>query len=121
MRLKIAVSVVRFRPWAPFLVRSRPATFENITYLPRSRRLPPTSERELTDWALDVEFKPRHLCKKIDIASADGAAIEAHVGGCQVERLDQAADVFQDERIGDRAVFPGDPPEARGDRDQDLR
>jgi hypothetical protein len=35
-----------------------------------------------------MEFEPRHFCKQIDVAHADGAAAKAHVGCRQVERLD---------------------------------
>ena len=62
---------------------------------------PAAAERELTDRALYVEFEPRHFCKQIDVAGADGAAAKAHVGRCQVERLDHGADILQDQRVCD--------------------
>ena len=62
---------------------------------------PAASERELTDRALHVEFEPRHFCKQIDVAGADGAATKAHIGRRKVERLDHAADILQDQRVCD--------------------
>ena len=64
------------------------------------------TERKLTDRALDVEFDPGHLREQIDIGAADRASAKSHVGRHQVERLNQYADVLQDERIGERAVLP---------------
>src|SRR5215470_698964 len=79
------------------------------------------TERELTDRALDVEFDPRHLGEQIDVDAADRAAAEPHVGRHQVERLHQYASILEDERVGERAVLPRGPSEARGDGDHDLR
>src|SRR3954453_8077260 len=95
--------------------------FEKYRALAWGLRLLAAAERELTDRTLYMEFEPRHFCKQIDIASADGTATKAHVVRRQVERLDHAADTLQDQRVCDRAVFPRDPPKSRGDRDQDLR
>jgi len=64
-------------------------------------RHPAASERELTDRALYMEFEPRHFCKQIDVARADGAATKAHIGRRQVKRLDHAADILQDQRVCD--------------------
>src|SRR5262245_32501981 len=73
------------------LIASRPVTLI----------FPAASERELTDRALYVEFEPGYFCKQIDVGSADGAATKAHIGRRQVERLDHAADILQDQRICD--------------------
>ena len=64
-------------------------------------RFPAASERELTDRTLYMEFEPRHFCKQINVAGADGTATKAHVGRRQVERLDHAADILQDQRVCD--------------------
>src|SRR6476620_253794 len=76
-------------------------SFEKDRARPCGHRLPAASERELTDRTLYMEFEPGHFRKQIDIASADGTATKAHVGRRQVERLDQAADILQDQRICD--------------------
>jgi hypothetical protein len=75
--------------------------FEKYRALTWGLRLLAASERELTDRALYVEFEPRHFCKQIDVAGADGAATKAHIGRRQVERLDHAADILQDQRVCD--------------------
>src|SRR5258708_37615589 len=79
-------------------------------------RLPAATDCELADRALDVEFDPRHLREQIDIAGPDRASTQAHIGRHQVERLEQYADILQDQRIGDRGVLPRDPAKARSDR-----
>src|SRR5689334_8843934 len=64
--------------WTPAPVQ--PSSFSN-----EGLRLLAASERELTDRTLYVEFEPRHFCKQLDIASADGTATKAQVGRRQVE------------------------------------
>ena len=86
-----------------------------------SRRWRAATKRELTDRTLNVEFDPGHFGEQIDIGAPDRASAKSHVGRHQIERLNQYAGVLQDERIGERAVFPGDPAEARRDGDDDLR
>ncbi len=71
-----------------------------------SRRLRAAADHELTDRAFDVEFDPRHLREQLDIDAPDRTSAEPHVGRHHVERLDQDADILQDERICDRAVLP---------------
>src|SRR6267143_3318730 len=66
-----------------------------------SLRLLAASERKLTDRALYMEFELRHFCKQIDVGAADGAAAKARIGRRQIERLDQAADILQDQRVCD--------------------
>src|SRR6266436_1435842 len=70
---------------------------------PRFRLAP---ERELTNWTLDVKFDLRHFGEQIDIADADRASAQPHVGRHQIERLHQCADILEHERIRDRAVLP---------------
>ena len=80
--------------------------------------------RPIANWPtgpFDVEFDARHLCEEIDIRDPDRTTAEPHVGRHQVKRLHKHADVLQNERIGDRAVLPGNPAKAGRDRDQDLR
>ena len=62
-----------------------------------------------------------HFREQVDIVSADGAAPEVEIGGGEVERLQEHADILQDQRIGDPAVLPGDAIEARSDGEQDVR
>jgi len=50
------------------------SSFEKHRALAWGLQLLAASERELTDRTLYMEFEPRHFCKQIDIASADGAA-----------------------------------------------
>jgi uncharacterized protein len=69
-------------------------------------RLHATADCKLTNGSFDVEVDPRHPGEKVDIDAPDGTSTESHVGRHQVERLRQYPDVLQDERIGDRAVFP---------------
>jgi len=83
-------------------------------------RVPAATDCELTDRALDMKFDPRHLREQIDIAGPDRASTQAHIGRHHVQRLDQHADILQDQRIGDRGVLPRSPAKARSDRDQDL-
>src|ERR1700721_1677541 len=78
------------------------------------------TERKLTDRTFDVEFDSSHLGEQVDIDAPDSASTQPHVGRHQVERLDQYADILQDERIRNRTVFPRNPVKTRGDRDQDL-
>src|SRR5580692_10546808 len=71
-----------------------------------SRRFDAATDCKLPDRTLDVKFDAGHLREQIDIGDADCAAAEFHVGRHQVERLHQHPDVLEDERIGERAVFP---------------
>src|SRR5580658_898759 len=66
----------------------------------------PATDGKLPDRPLDVEFQSGHLREQIDIVGSDRAAAESHVGRHQVERLEQRADILQDKRIGNGAVFP---------------
>ncbi len=59
------------------------------------------ANRKLTDRAFDVDFDPRHLREEIDIGNPYRASAETHVSRHQVERLDQHADILEDQRIGD--------------------
>ena len=79
------------------------------------------AERKLADRALDVKRDAGHPGEQVDIGAADRAAAQSHVGRHQVEGLQQHAGILEDQRIGDRAVFPRHAAEARRDRDQHLR
>src|SRR5262249_52115649 len=81
-----------------------------------SLRFHAATNRKLTNRALDVEFDPRHLREQLDIGAPDRTSTEPHIGRHQVKRLHQYADILQNERICDRAVLPGNPAEARGNR-----
>ena len=61
-----------------------------------------TAQRELADRAFDMKGQARQLGEQIDIAGADGAAAESHVGSGQIEGLQEDADILQNERVGDR-------------------
>ena len=101
--------IFRARRIARFFRRARPEMVlveAEPPGQPEAARLRAATKRKLTDRALDVEFDPGHLREQIDIGASDRTAAEPHVGCHQVERLDQYADVLQDERIGERAVFP---------------
>src|SRR6476660_2130296 len=76
--------------------------------------------RKLTDGALDVEFDSGHLREQINIDAPDRTSAEPHVSRHHVERLNQYADVLQNERICDRAVLPRSPAKTCSDRYQDL-
>jgi hypothetical protein len=67
---------------------------------------PAAAECELTDWAFDVEFDSGHPGKQVDVVGPDRAAAQSHIGRHHVEGLDQYADVFEDQRIGDATVLP---------------
>ena len=71
-----------------------------------SLRLQAAAKRELPDRAFDMEFNPGHFREQVDIGAPDRASAQSHVGRHQVERLNQHADILQDQRIGERAVFP---------------
>ena len=64
------------------------------------------TKRKLTDRALDVNLKARHVCKQADISSSDRASAKPKVGQHDIKRLHEHANILEDERIGDRAVFP---------------
>src|SRR5258708_15282266 len=66
-----------------------------------SLRSAAAAEGELADRAFDVEIDPRHFREQIDIAGADRASAQSHIGRHQIERLDQDTDISLDERIGD--------------------
>ena len=67
---------------------------------------PGASQGKLSNRPLDVEFNAGHPGETVDIVVADRASAEPHVGRHQVERLHHDADIFQDQRIGDRTVLP---------------
>ena len=67
------------------------------------KRTSSSASRVLTDRAL--EFDPRHLREQIDIGARSHIR-RAHVSRHHVERLNQYADILQNERICDRAVLP---------------
>jgi predicted enzyme related to lactoylglutathione lyase len=69
-------------------------------------RFRPAAKRKLTDRAFDVELDCRHFREQLDIGTPDRASAKPHIGRHHVERLNQYADVLQNERICDRAVFP---------------
>src|SRR5262245_3576793 len=71
-----------------------------------SPRSSAAADRKLTDRALDVKFDPGHFREQIDVRDPDRTSAEPHVGGHEVECLNQYADVLQNERIGNRAVLP---------------
>src|SRR5450631_1660607 len=109
--------------WSAFMPTSRPWSWRapglRDRACPAANRKPPgpaATDCELTDRAFDVEFDPRHLREQLDMAGPDHASTEAHIGRHQVERLDQYADILQDQRIGDRGVLPRNPAKARSDR-----
>src|SRR6516225_6814183 len=79
------------------------------------------TECELTLRTFDVEGLPRHPREQVDIAGPDRASTETEIGRGQVKRLQQHANILQDQRIGDCTVFPGYAVESCSDRDQDLR
>lgn len=74
--------------------------------LVRRPRCCAATNRKLTDWTLDIKFDPSDPREQINIDTANGAAAEAHIGRHHVERLHQYADVLQNKRIRDRAIFP---------------
>src|ERR1700745_301444 len=71
-----------------------------------SLRFTAVSDRKLPDRALNVEIDPLHSCKQIDIDATNRTAAKSHGGRHEVKGLRQYADVFENERIGDRAIFP---------------
>src|SRR3954465_9673892 len=80
------------------LDNSHSASSKNQSALDRSCCA--ATERKLTDRTLHVEFDPGHLGEKVDIIGADRTSAQPHIGRHHVQRLDQYADVFQDERVG---------------------
>jgi predicted enzyme related to lactoylglutathione lyase len=64
------------------------------------------TDGKLADRAFDMEFDAGHFREQIDIGGPDCTAAEAHIGRHQIERLHQYADVLEDKRVSDRAVFP---------------
>src|ERR1700744_5555916 len=79
------------------------------------RSLHAAAECELPDRTFDMKIETCHPGEQIDVIGPDRAPTEAHVGGSHIERLDQHAHVLQDQRVGERAVFPRNPTEPGGD------
>lgn len=52
------------------------------------------TKRKLTDRALDVKLKARHVCKQADISSSDRASAKPKVGQHDIKRLHEHADIL---------------------------
>src|SRR5580704_16500842 len=87
----------------------------------RCRSFCSAPQRELADRPFDVELDPGHLGEQIDVGDADRTAAEIKIRGHQIKGLQQHTDVFENQRISERRVFPRNPAESRRDGDQDLR
>src|SRR6516165_10526428 len=77
-----------------------------VGFLARGLRFAAATDRKLPNRALNVKVDPRHSRKQIDIDATNRTAAKSHGRRHQVEGLRQYANVFENKRIGDRAVFP---------------
>ena len=55
------------------------------------------AERDLAHGAFDVERESRHLAEEVDVAGADRASAELHVGRDEIKGLHQNADVLENQ------------------------
>ena len=68
-----------------------------------------------------MKGQPGHTGEKVDVANADGAGAKLHLRRHQIKRLHQDADMLENQRIGEAAIFPRDATKARRHGDHDLR
>ena len=67
------------------------------------------AEQKLAHGGLIVVVRAGGASERVGIAAAQGARREAHGSRRQVHAVENHADVFQDQGVGDRGVFPRDP------------
>ncbi len=79
------------------------------------------SEEKFTDRCFGVIVRAGGAGEQVGVATADGARGEPHCCGCQIHRLIQDADVFQDQGVGDCGVLPSKSPKPCRQNQQDLQ